>query len=359
TSKASGSEGVHPVAEPLKEVNFTPTAAYSSIIAILAKLKTINLGLIFYGLLPACLIAAFSGGCSSRGPFKAPPLSMGRVERGGRIIHLSSGRELTFDQLIKEVGAKRLVFVGEIHDDPEHHLVQVQILQALMARRGFDAVAMEFFQRIHQVVVDRYMEGELDEKAFLQAVDWEKSWSYDYSLYRPLVLQTRNQGARLLAVNAPGSVVRKVARRGLEALSASERALIARDIDLGNQRHRRFVRRVFESHTHRDLKEFEFFYQAQCVWEETMASNIAESLRHGGPKTVVLCGNGHIIHGFGIPDRVARRLPTDMATILLYPAAGRGELEKQSADYVWLTGGHRLGHPVRPRRKVPGPEQAE
>ncbi|MBW1924852.1 MAG: hypothetical protein JRF59_16705 [Deltaproteobacteria bacterium] len=36
--------GMHPMGEPLKEVNFTPTEAYSNTITLLARLKTINLG---------------------------------------------------------------------------------------------------------------------------------------------------------------------------------------------------------------------------------------------------------------------------------------------------------------------------
>jgi uncharacterized iron-regulated protein len=48
---------------------------------------------------------------------------------------------------------------------------------------------------------------------------------------------------------------------------------------------------------------------------------------------VVLVGQGHIINGYGIPDRVARRIPgITQRTILLNPPTEVGK-----ADYSWVT----------------------
>jgi len=76
----------------------------------------------------------------------------------GRIIDLEEGKSISFEQLIDQLQSKELIFVGEVHDNPEHHLIQVQILQALMARHGPLTVAMEFFDESRQPVLDRYLE---------------------------------------------------------------------------------------------------------------------------------------------------------------------------------------------------------
>jgi len=88
--------------------------------------------------------------------------------RIGRIIHLEEGKAISFDRLIDELGSKDLIFIGEVHDNPEHHLIQVQILQALMARCGPLTVAMEFFQKPQQTILDRYMAGDITEEVFLK-----------------------------------------------------------------------------------------------------------------------------------------------------------------------------------------------
>jgi len=259
----------------------------------------------------------------------------------GQIIHVETGKAISFDQLIDQLGSTKVIFIGEIHNNPEHHLIQVQILQSLMSRygplAGPLAVGMEFFQVPQQEALDRYVRGDVPEERFLNDVGWHKEWSFDYHLYRPLMLMIKEKGGEILAINAPNQIVRKVARSGLVSLKPSERAQLARQIDLNNERHRLYLREVYSKHSQPDLKRFDYFYQAQCVWEETMAENIAVYLKEHNKRLVVFTGNGHIIKKFGIPDRTLRRMPVTMATIVPCLLIGQVNLERQDADYVWLT----------------------
>jgi len=301
-------------------------------------------------LLFACSLSI--GGCSATRPGMPPLASIEGVTghfAEGRIIDLHHAKSISFDELLNELEESDLIFVGEVHDHPEHHLIEVQILQALTARYGPLTVAMEFFATTQQPALDRYMEKEVTETTFLKDVDWARGWSFPYHFYRPLVFSAVEKGNRLIGINLPGSVVRKVARSGLDSLTPEERGHVAKEIDLGNEAHHQYLIEVFKGHSHDDLKNFDYFYQAQCVWEDTMAENIARRLTDNPGRMVVFAGNGHIIKRFGIPDRVSRRIPVKMSTILLYPLTGRMILTKNMADYVWLTGecssgGH--GHPT-------------
>ncbi|MEW6666060.1 MAG: ChaN family lipoprotein [Thermodesulfobacteriota bacterium] len=257
----------------------------------------------------------------------------------GQILDLEAGARISFDDLIDRLSSRDLIFVGEVHDNPEHHLVQVQILQALAGLPPV-AMAMEFFQRPAQEILDRYVRGEMKESEFLEAVDWKETWGYDFHLYRPLLQIAREKGIRVLAINAPSSIVRKVARGGLRGLTEEERNLVPSDIDLGNQEHREYLFKAYAEHASPDLKRFEDFYEAQCVWDETMAESLAAHLRDKGGRLVVFAGNGHIIHKFGVPDRTMRRFPVSTATVLPYPLEGGVALERGMADFVWLTAGY-------------------
>ena len=305
------------------------------------------------------LIVAFFtiSACSTGRPSRPPLASIEGVSghfRNGCIINMEMGKNLSFDQFIDQVGTKSLIFIGEVHNNPEHHLIQVQILQSLMIRYGIQSVAMEVFQQNQQPVLDRYIDGSITEAVFLKDVGWDKTWSYDYYLYRPLMLMPKEKGGKVLAINAPNDIVRKVARSGLSSLEPSERDQLAIHIDLENERHRAYLRNVFENHAHPDLKRFDFFYQAQCVWEDTMAENIAEYLKKHKEKIVVFTGNGHIINKFGIPNRTLDRITVPMATILLYPLTGPLTIKREMADYIWLTGGcsikHLMTHPRKGRK---------
>ncbi|MBN2123990.1 MAG: ChaN family lipoprotein [Deltaproteobacteria bacterium] len=294
----------------------------------------------------AVLFFLLACGCAGRKRQAVPLATLEGVRRHfgiGRIIQTESGSAIGFDQLIARIASRDVVFVGEVHDNPEHHLLQIQVLQALAETSGPLAIAMEVFPKPLQPLLDRYVQGEIEEDEFLKEIDWERIWGYDYHLYRPLMQLARSEGIRVLAINAPVEIVRKVARTGLEGLAPAEREQLAEKIDLNNRAHRGYLRKVYEQHIHGELTDFDFFYQAQCVWEDTMASNIAEYWREHGGRVVVFIGNGHIVNGFGVPDRTTGRLSVSMATLMPYPLRGRATIARATADYLWLT-------PEYPRR---------
>jgi len=300
--------------------------------------------------------------CASRKHTMPPLASVEGVQRHfsqGRIIDLETGKAIDFPDLIDQLGAVDVIFVGEVHNNPEHHLIQVQLLQAIMARYAPPlAVAMEFFDTTRQPVLDRFMNGDLDETNFLKEVDWKNGWRFPYHLYRPILFATRDKGTALLGINAPGAVVKKVSRSGLHSLTPEERHQVARDIDLENKAHREYLSTVFKQHsfgkeTPHGVKNFDHFYQAQCVWDETMAETIADYMAKQGGKMVVFTGNGHIADKFGIPERVLRRIDVKTATIVLYPLTERTTINKRLADYVWLTSDSRTGRTMNRPMKMP------
>jgi uncharacterized iron-regulated protein len=284
-----------------------------------------------------CLIIIGCAGLRHPQPQTATMDGVAEHFRPGQIVDLASGKIIAFEDLIAHISSKDLIFVGEAHDNPDHHLIQIQILQAVASRSASLTIGMEFFQKPQQPIVDRYVQGESTEKEFLEAVEWKKNWGFDYHFYRPLMQFARERKYRVLAINAPNSLVRKVARTGLKSLEPAERDQLPKDIDLTRDRHRAFLQEIYNEHSPGELKEFEFFYEAQCVWEEAMASNLAEHLVSGKGKLIAFTGNGHIVNKFGIPDRTVRRVPASMVTVMPYPLNGQETIDRAAADYVWFT----------------------
>jgi len=294
-----------------------------------------------------CIVIVALQGCTS---VKKPAPTVAAIPGAssdykiGQIVELESGQVIPFGTFIDRIAAKDLIFVGEVHNNPDHHLIQIQILQALAAIETNVTLAMEFFQKPDQAALDRYIQGETEEEEFLNEVGWKKSWGFDYRYYRPLMLKARENGSRVLAINAPRDIVKKVARKGLESLEPDERDQIAEEINLDNEEHKAYLREIYGAHGHGTLKEFEYFYEAQCVWEDTMAQNIADFMIRENGKVIAFTGNGHIVNKYGIPDRTVKRHAVSMVTIMPYALQGAETIEKGIADYVWLTPGypHRL-----------------
>jgi len=301
-----------------------------------------NRGITYRSMVYLSMISLVAFGCSAMKP-AIPLTAQAKMISGpfqtGQIINMETGKTVSFNDLIDQLETKDLVFIGETHNNPEHHLIQVQLLQALMARHDLPlTVAMEFFQTSQQEVLDQYMKGAIKEEMFLKGVGWRKGWGFDYHFYRPLIVMTKERGSKILAINAPRDITRKVARSGLSGLEPKERDKLASDIDLNNESHRDYLREVYKKHPHLNMKNFDFFYQAQCVWEDTMAENIGKFLIKDKRKMVVFTGNGHIIKKFGIPDRILKHARVDLATVVLFPFTGQLKIEKETADYIWITG---------------------
>jgi uncharacterized iron-regulated protein len=286
------------------------------------------------------LVIISACGCTGIRPVRMPTAMVEGLTRHfypGHIISLPKGEILSFEDLIGNLTKKRLVFVGEVHSSPEDHLLEVQILQALLAESRSD-VAMEFFQASQQQAIDLYLNGKTDETTFLKEAHWYREWGFPYRFYRPLILATKGRNRRLFAINAPNRIVRKVARQGLDALTPQERDQIARHIDLTDRQHRAFLKKIYTMHKHGDIGNFEYFYQAQCVWEDTMAEHIADFLKTHRDNLVVFAGNGHIENRYGIPNRVIKRIPVPMAIVVTHAVDEPITFKKNAADFIWLTG---------------------
>ncbi len=230
------------------------------------------------------------------------------VRRG--IMAIASKDIFPVKKIVRYISGDRVVYVSEKHDEAGHHSAQLKIIELLDKRGVTLAVGMEMFQRPFQQVLDRYLAGETDERTFLRESEYFRRWGFDYHLYRPVVEYCRSNHIPVIALNLPKEVSAKIARKGLDGLSDQEKARLPADIDDSDRRYRRHLQDIFRQHSQSGIDKFEYFFQAQLSWDETMAETAADYLKsHKDTTLVVIAGSGHIAYGFGIPSRVERRLP--------------------------------------------------
>jgi uncharacterized iron-regulated protein len=282
------------------------------------------------GLLLATLL---TGGCAV--PQKT--LQMSAEEKyfpQGAIIATASAEAIGFENLIDQLSQAAVVFVGERHTSKEHHEIQLRILTALVARDAKVKVGMEMFDHTYQPVLDQWSAGLLTTQRFLQLTHWYANWRFDYDLYRPILDYVQKNRLPLVGLNLPFNLPPKISIGGLDSLRPAERALIAADIDTGDAEHRAYLKGVFDQHHLKGRDNFEYFYMAQCAWEDTMAAQVAANL---GPedRMVVIIGNGHIQKKYGVPKRADRRSGRPSMTVYLAPAGS--EADRSDADFIWVT----------------------
>lgn len=136
-------------------------------------------------------------------------------------------------------------------------------------------------------------------------------------------------------------MTRKVAREGLESLTLEQRQFIPpfSEIRTDNAQYRQLLLRNFQQHQQSKSANFELFFLAQVLWDETMAERIAQFLQaNPNYQVVVLAGQGHIVYGYGIPSRVARRMKDKQLlqrSVLLSPSEATAIDKKPIADFIW------------------------
>ena len=252
------------------------------------------------------------------------------------ILSTTSRQAVAYEEMLDDLAQVQVVLVGEVHTNAAHHDIQARIIQALHARHPNLSVGMEMFDHRYDPVLARWSAGDLDREAFIQQTHWYVSragWGFDFDLYAPIFETVRENRIRLVGLNVPGWIPSKISRGGLDNLLPDERALLADTIDTENEAHRAYAENIFNMHPHHGIAAFDYFYEAQCAWEDTMAQSIVRKM--GDAPMVVVIGNGHIIRKFGVPDRVNTRNQATLRTV--YLAAVGSEVDWDYADYIWVT----------------------
>jgi uncharacterized iron-regulated protein len=235
---------------------------------------------------------------------------------------------------LQQLANADVVYLGETHDRAADHQAQLHLIQQLHQQQPKLTIGMEMFQRPFQPILNQYLAGKLTETELQARSQYKQRWGYDWEFYAPILRFAQAQRLPVIALNTPTEITRKVARSGLDSLTWIERRWIPprSAIVLGPNSYRQRLQTIYAEihHGKTQSQNFERFFQAQVLWDETMAERIAQVVQQQ-PDTlmIVLVGQGHLLYGDGIPDRVARRIPSvQQVSILLNPAV---EL-KQSSD---------------------------
>ena len=247
-----------------------------------------------------------------------------------RVYNSGDKKFSDFESMLAELARADVVFIGEQHDDPGTHRLELAILEGLIRRRPSIVVALEMFERDVQPQLDEYLAGRMSEEDFLKTA---RPWPNYATDYRPLVEFARAHGWRVIAGNVPRRYASQVAKSGLPALDTlppAERSMIARQIQAPQDDYFKRFKEAMTGHPGATSKKdepkapkdpkaesemramTERVYQAQCIKDETMAESIANTyLSATDPKPLIIHYNGafHSDYELGTAARTQQRLP--------------------------------------------------
>ena len=258
----------------------------------------------------------------------------------GRIWHGTSEQFVEIQHLVNAIESASYLLLGEKHDNPDHHLLQLMVLNHVIEQMRVTNVAFEMMDSDDQAALDQISQHNLTTLEGLKAyLGWdEEGWNWDF--YGPLILTLVKAKIPLAAANITDATMSQV--YGEETLS--ERASILDEIGL----HQLYVD-IDESHCGL-LPESQFpaMVRVQQARDYNMANNMATL--ELGKLSVLVAGNYHVRRDVGVPNYLLARelhLRREDIVVLSFmeveqgeddPASYLQESKTQPAfDYVWFT----------------------
>lgn len=247
------------------------------------------------------------------------------------------GREVNRRVLIDEALRADVILVGEAHDNPSAHHMEYALFEELLKQKDSGkspptvTLSLEMLARDLQPITDEYLKGLITERHFIAA---SRPWGNYHLAYRRVLNLAKEQGAEVIAANAPRRYVNLVSRKGkhaLEQLSPEAKGWIAplpyeeasppyraKLNALTNRLEEKKQATTPSPHNTAPHKKRTPFIDpdAQALWDATMAWSIAEA-RKKRPESLVMhiTGSFHCEGGLGIPEHLTLYDPS--ATIVI------------------------------------------
>lgn len=252
---------------------------------------------------------------------------------GFHLLDLRTGKEAGLSETASELSKNRIVLIGEHHTNRQHHKGQLAVIQSLQGIGTKVAIGLEMFRTDGQSILDRWVTGELSQTEMARA--FESHWRYPFELYADIFHFARREKIPMVALNVSAAITRKVAKSGFASLTEKQRAQLPNIVCDVSASYRDFIRSAYGAHAH-GQGSFEYFCEAQLVWDNAMAHHARQYLiAHTRRVMVLLAGSAHA-QKKGIPARV-KQLGALPLSVILPETKGSimpGQVTTAQADFI-------------------------
>jgi len=200
------------------------------------------------------------------------------------------------------ITAAEVVVLGEIHDNPDHHAVQAQVVQVLHPA----AVVWEMLTPDKAGLVTGELAG--DASALGAILDWEASGWPDFAMYAPIF--AANPSARVYGAQVTRAAIRQAIESDPIAIFGDEAVEYGLTQPLPRDQRAARMALQFEAHCQALPSEtLEPMVDIQRVRDAVIARAVLQALDETGGPVAVITGNGHARRDWGVPSYLARVRP--------------------------------------------------
>jgi uncharacterized iron-regulated protein len=305
----------------------------------------------------AVLAAALLDACAMPGGAPAAPSSERAAGEPPFIYDSAAGERIGRDALVRRLASVRYRLLGEVHDNPAHHVLRAALLRALVDARVHPAVVFEQFDLSHDEALARAQAAGADAEALATAGELDRR-GWRWPLHEPIVAAALDLRLPVHAGNLPGEVLDRVIREGNEGqVGAEVRAAVARapwsqveETALEDEIRVGHCGKLPEALVPR-------FALAQRLRDAAMALALVRAATADG--AVLIAGNGHVRRDRGVPAYLPALSSVSVGFVEVQPgedAASTAREARNAYDYVWVTRAVSRPDPCKALERVKGIE---
>jgi uncharacterized iron-regulated protein len=245
------------------------------------------------------------------------------------IIETATQSTISQTQLIERLQQPALILLGEVHDEPLHHLRRASLIEAL-AHLNPVVVAEQLEANQHVTYT-----GQLAQDLMRAGFD-QKMW--DWALYSPLFSVLEKNKVTLMGGNLSIDAVRGISKQGASAIPEALDEMISQ-ANLTAAGETQLVADLEAGHCGHLPKQYvPNFILAQRARDASMLNTMLD-IAH--KPVILLAGNGHVRKDYGIPTLLQSSIQTQVSIGFLQLDSltpDQALAYRQQYDYVWLTG---------------------
>jgi uncharacterized iron-regulated protein len=214
----------------------------------------------------------------------------------GQVVHVGDRKLVTMPELIQQASQSRYLLIGEVHDNPDHHHLQLEILRGVAGAGVHPSLIFEQFDIDHQGLIDNHLsEPEvLREKSGFD----QRGWAWE--LYLPLLELAVERGWQVRAGNISRESLRTM---DIDALPVEFRDLLQPSMDADAQQRLR----ADLLHSHCDMIDdthIDKLFLAQRIRD----AGLARTLIDADAPVALIAGNGHVRRDYGVAQILSDNL---------------------------------------------------
>lgn len=253
------------------------------------------------------------------------------------VIVDARGEPVPESVLLSELSVARFAFVGEKHDNADHHRIEARLIAHRLASQPGSAVVFEMLDDAQRPLI-----GSLTGADSLDAIRTKLAWpakGWDLEVYGPL-FQASLRGGTLVAGNIGKKFIGQLYEQGEPMLKGDARFETV--LSASPETREYLLDTIFDAHCGMRAREtLAPMVAIQLAKDASMASAMA-----GQKAALLIAGGEHVRARTGVPGHLLSIKPGERRVVIQLMEVVAGQTNPKAyveragaADYYWLTPG--------------------